>query len=593
MLIDVAIFLVAAVIAVPVSRRLGLGSVLGYLFAGLVIGPWGLALITDVHSILDFSELGVVLFLFVIGLELDPSRLWRLRNAVFGLGGLQVGASTLGLAGVAYAAGTPPLAALIVGFGLAMSSTAFVMQMLTERKELATREGLTAFAVLLFQDLAVIPFLALVPLLAGGGMKDFSFVPAMRGVAVIALVILAGRYALRPALRWLANVEVPEIFTAATLLVVIGTGLLMEAIGMSMSLGAFLAGLLLAESEFRHELQADIEPFKGLLLGLFFIAVGMSVNLGLLREQAPLILALVLGLVALKGAVLYGVGRLGELPRDAALALAVAVSQGGEFAFVLFGIAAGAGLIDAALQDRLLVVVTLSMVVTPVLYALQAKYRKPTAPPAFDTIDAPPTPVIIAGFGPFGQIIGRLLRVKKVPFTVLEKSVQQVDIVRRFGTRIFYGDAARLDLLRAAHAGRAKVLVVSIANVETSLAIAASVRKHFPALRIFAVANDRNHALKLMDLGVNDVVRRAYFSSLEMTRQLFVALGQNEKSAARAIETFRVHDEATLLKQQAVFRDELRLLQSAQEAAKELEQLFESDQDASGGSESTLPGWSP
>ena len=579
MLIDVAIFLVAAVIAVPISRRLGLGSVLGYLGAGLVIGPWGLGLITDVHSILDFSELGVVLLLFVIGLELDPTRLWRLRGAVFGLGGAQVAASTLLLAGAALLLGTPPVAALIAGFGLAMSSTAFVMQMLTERKELATREGLLAFAILLFQDLALIPFLALVPLIAVGGMKDFSMWPVLRGVSVVALVILAGRYALRPALRLLARADVPEIFTAAALLVVIGTGLLMQAIGLSMSLGAFLAGLLLAESEFRHELQADIEPFKGLLLGLFFIAVGMSVNLGLLREHPLEILGLVAGLVGIKALVLYGVGRLGDLPADAARALGAAVSQGGEFAFVLFGVAAAAGLIGEALEQRLLVVVTLSMALTPALVALAARLRTPAQAPAFDTIDAPPAPVIVAGFGPFGQIIGRLLRVRKIPFTVLEKSVQQVDIVRRFGTRIYYGDAARLDLLRAAHADRAKILVISIANVETSLAIAGSARKHFPALRIFAVANDRNHALKLMDLGVNDVVRRAYFSSLEMTRQLFVLLGDTPAAADRAIAKFKRHDEATLLKQQAVFRDEARLLQSAQDAAKELEQLFESDPD--------------
>ena len=579
MLIDVAIFLVAAVIAVPISRRLGLGSVLGYLGAGLVIGPWGLGLITDVHSILDFSELGVVLLLFVIGLELDPTRLWRLRGAVFGLGSAQVAASTLLLAGAALLLGTPPVAALIAGFGLAMSSTAFVMQMLTERKELATREGLLAFAILLFQDLALIPFLALVPLIAVGGMQDFSMWPVLRGVSVVALVILAGRYALRPALRLLARADVPEIFTAAALLVVIGTGLLMQAIGLSMSLGAFLAGLLLAESEFRHELQADIEPFKGLLLGLFFIAVGMSVNLGLLREHALEILGLVVGLVGIKALVLYGVGRLGDLPADAARALGAAVSQGGEFAFVLFGVAAAAGLIGEALEQRLLVVVTLSMALTPALVALAARLRTPAQAPAFDTIDAPPAPVIVAGFGPFGQIIGRLLRVRKIPFTVLEKSVQQVDIVRRFGTRIYYGDAARLDLLRAAHADRAKILVISIANVETSLAIAGSARKHFPALRIFAVANDRNHALKLMDLGVNDVVRRAYFSSLEMTRQLFVLLGDTPAAADRAIAKFKRHDEATLLKQQAVFRDEARLLQSAQDAAKELEQLFESDPD--------------
>jgi monovalent cation:proton antiporter-2 (CPA2) family protein len=580
MLHDVAIFLAAAVIAVPLARAGGLGSVLGYLAAGLAIGPWGLGLITDVERILHFSEFGVVLLLFVIGLEMQPERFWRLRGAVFGSGGAQMLLTGVAIGGIAMAFGVGPGAALIAGFGLAMSSTAFVLQLLGERDELATREGLLAFAILLFQDLAVVPFLALLPLMAGpGSAQGLELVPVLQALGVIVGVVAAGRYALRPVLRRAARANVPEIFTAAALLVVVATALLMEGVGLSMSLGAFLAGVMLAESEFRHELQAAIEPFKGLLLGLFFIAVGMSVNLGLLRSEPLVVLGLVAGLVLVKGAILYALGRVAQLPADGARALAAAVSQGGEFAFVLFGLAAAAGLLDAPLRDRLMVVVTLSMAASPLLYALQARFRAPAQGPPYDAIDGPAAPVIIAGFGPFGQIVGRVLRVRKIPFTVLEKSVEQVDFVRRFGSTIYYGDAARLELLRAAHAAQARILVISISRLETSLRIAESARRNFPKLRIFAVANDRNHALRLMDLGIEHVIRRAYFSSLEMSRQLLVALGEPEDRALRTIDTFRAHDEATLLKQQTVFRDEQELIQSARDAARELEQLFETDRE--------------
>ena len=578
MLHDVAIFLAAAVVAVPLARWLGLGSVVGYLAAGLAIGPWGLALISDVERILGFSEFGVVLLLFVIGLEMQPERFWRLRGAVFGSGGAQMVLTGLALGGIAIAFGVGPGAALIAGFGLAMSSTAFVLQLLGERDELGTREGLLAFAILLFQDLAVVPFLALLPLMSGdGAAQPLEPVPVLRALGVIVLVVVAGRYALRPLLRRVARADVPEIFTAAALLVVVATTVLMETVGLSASLGAFLAGVMLAESEFRHELQAAIEPFKGLLLGLFFMAVGMAVNLGVLLREPAVVLGLVVGLVLVKGTILYGLGRLAHLPVDAARALAASVSQGGEFAFVLFTLAAAAGVFEQSLHDRLVVVVTLSMALSPLLYALQARFRVAPQAPPFDAIDGPPVPVIIAGFGPFGQIVGRLLRVKKIPFTVLEKNVEQVDFVRRFGSTIYYGDAARLELLRAAHAARAKILVISISRVETSLAIAAQARRNFPKLRIFAVANDRNHAMRLMDLGITDVIRRAYYSSLEMGRQLLLAMGEPEAQARRAIDTFHKHDEATLLKQLSVFRDEKQLIQSAQDAARELEQLFEAD----------------
>ncbi len=582
MLIDIVLFLAAAVVAVPLFKRAGLGAVLGYLAAGMVIGPWGAGLITQVDEILDFSEFGVVLLLFVIGLELQPSRLWRLRKQVFGLGGAQVLLSTALLAALAYATQLPVAAALVAGFGLSMSSTAFVLQMLGERKELADRHGRAAFAILLFQDISVIPFLALLPLLgahaavAAGGS---AWIGAAKAIVALAVVVAGGRYLLRPVFRVLASTQVPEIFTAAALLTVTATALAMSAVGLSMSLGAFLAGVLLADSEYRHELQADIEPFKGLLLGLFFMAVGMSADLGLLAHEPLKVFAVVAVLLLVKAAVLVFIGRVDGLPNRAALRLGFAMSQGGEFAFVLFGVAVGADIIDSGLRDLLVVAVTASMIATPPLYLLLAKLLgaddEVTRP--YDEINVPDNDVIIAGFGPFGQIFGRMLRVKKIPFTVLEKNWQHVDFVRQFGNRIFYSDAGRVEVLRAAGAANARFFVLAIANLEESLRIAETVRRNFPHLRIFAVSADRMHTLKLMDLGVNDVIRRAYYSSLKMAGDLLRALGESDDHVERDIERFRSHDHNTLLKQFAVHRDEAQLIQTARESARELEQLFEED----------------
>ena len=590
MLEDVPLFLLAAVIAVPLFKRLGLGSVLGYLAAGIVIGPWGFGLIANVEDILHFSEFGVVLLLFVIGLELQPSRLWRLRNAVFGLGGAQVLITAALITGVAVALGASVAAAIVVGFGLSMSSTAFVLQMLGERKELTDRHGRAAFAILLFQDLSVIPFLALLPFLAAHGAAVHSgqpfWVGALKAAAALGIVVFLGRYLLRPVLRILAATQVPEIFTAAALLTVTGTALGMTAVGLSTSLGAFLAGVLLADSEYHYELQADIEPFKGLLLGLFFIAVGMSADLGFLLREPLHVLEVVAGLVALKVAVLYGIGRVWGLPPRPSRALGVALSQGGEFAFVLFSLALGADIFDQRLNDLLVVAVTLSMIATPPLYALVARFGGKDDEQArpYDEIDVPENDVIVAGFGPFGQIFGRLLRLKKIPYTVLEKNWQHVDFVRQFGTTVFYSDAGRVEVLRAAKADKARFFVLAVSDVEESLRIAEMVRRNFPQLRIFAVARDRAHTMQLMDLGISDVIRRAYGSSLEMVSQLLTAMGENEERVQREIQRFRQHDHDTLLKQQAIHRDEQQLIQTAKEAAKELEQLFESDleQEANG-----------
>jgi monovalent cation:proton antiporter-2 (CPA2) family protein len=582
MLATLALFLAAAVIAVPLFRRLGLGAVLGYLAAGILIGPSGFGWVADYRSVLDLSGFGVVLMMFVIGLELQPSRLWRLRDTVFGAGGAQVVATAAVFAAVGLACGLTWQAAIVAGFGLAMSSTAFVLQMLSERRELPTHHGRNAFGILLFQDMSVIPVLALLPLLAPAVASAASdntvhALKALHAFGAIAVVIVGGRYLLRPVFRIVASMRMPELFTAAALLVVAATALLMNAVGLSMSLGAFLAGVLLADSEYRHELEADIEPFKGLLLGLFFIAVGMSADVGVLMREPLRLMALVIGVVAIKTIVLYAVGRLRGLDRDSARALGVALSQGGEFAFVLFGVAAAAGLIGGGLRDELVVAVTLSMIVTPPLYALQARLRKPDETPPFDEIDAEANDVIVAGFGTFGQIFGRMLRVKKVPFTVLEKNWQHVDFVRQFGNKIFYSDAARIEVLRAARADAARFFVLSIANPEESLRVAETVRRHFPHLHVFAVASDRRHAMQLMDLGIRDVIRRSYGSSLELTGQLLRALGESEHRVQRELHRFRQHDEETLLRQFAVYRDEQKLIQTSREAALELEQLFEAD----------------
>ncbi|UXY13956.1 monovalent cation:proton antiporter-2 (CPA2) family protein [Chitiniphilus purpureus] len=577
---QITLFLCAAVVMVPLFRRAGLGAILGYLCAGVLIGPWGLGLVTQVERILHFSELGVVLLLFVIGLELQPSRLWVLRRSVFGLGGAQVILSAVLIGGAALLLQVPPAAALVAGLGLALSSTALVLQMLAEKKQLTTRHGRDAFAILLFQDLAVIPLLALLPLLSGGALPDGAGV--LKAVAVVAGVVLGGHWLLRPALRLVARSRAPEVFAAAALLVVLGTALLMQQVGLSMSLGAFLAGVLLADSEYRHELEATIEPFKGLLLGLFFIAVGMSANLGLLTRIPGTLAMLVLGLVLCKFAVLYVLGRLTGSSGAAARHLGVALAQGGEFAFVLFTLAAGSGVMARPLAETLVLVVTLSMAATPLLALLHERVVAPRLAPVrkreFDTIEpADDSRVIIAGFGRVGQIVGRALRLRKIPFTALEASPDQVDFVRRFGNQVFYGDASRLELLRAAHAERAELLVLAIDDVEASIRTAETVRRHFPRLTVLARARNRAHAYRLMDLGVQLIERETYHSSLKMARDALQVLGLPQPQAAATVDAFRRYDEQLLLRQHATHHDETQLIQSTREAMRELESLFEAD----------------
>ncbi len=579
---QVAIFLLTAVLIVPVFQRLRLGAVLGYLAAGMIIGPWGLGVIANAESTLKFSEFGVVLLLFLIGLELEPRRLWTLRNSVFGLGSAQVAATGAVIGLLAAAAGFSWQAALIIGLGSAMSSTALVMTSLAERGQLLTRYGRESFAILLFQDLAVIPMLALLPLLAASAGQDTGhWQGAAKGIAVIAVFIAGSRLLIRPALKFIARNRSREVFTAAALLLVIGTALIMEEIGLSMSLGAFLAGVLLADSEFRHELEADIEPFKGLLLGLFFIAVGMSANLTLVWEAPFTLFGLALAMMLIKFAVMYAIARATGSPDNTAQRLAVALAQGGEFAFVLFAAATGLGVFDLATSQLLIMAVTISLLLAPLLMAahdrLLTRWLDRNAPPEYDVIDGPGNPVIIAGFGRVGQIVARVLRMCGIPFTALEVNYQQVDFVRRFGSKIYFGDATRLDLLQAAKTGQARLFVLAIDDVEASLKTAALVREHFPDLPILARARNRTHYFQLRDLGIRMIYRETFLSSVAVAQQALLNLGFTAAAAERAATLFRKHDEELIEVQHAVHHDEAQLIQNVQLATDQLRSLFEAD----------------
>ena len=575
------VFLLSVVVLVPLFQRLKLGGVLGYLAAGMLLGPWGLALISDSENMRTAAELGVALLLFLVGLELEPARLWNMRRLVFGLGGAQVGLTAAALGLLAAAAGLAWQAAVVAGLGFAMSSTAIVLSFLGERGQLDSNHGRKAFAVLLFQDLAVIPLIALLPLLAYASLKDaVSWTDAAKALAAIAVFIAAGRVLVRPVLKFVARHSTAEVFTAAALLLVIGAAVVMEHLGLSISLGAFLAGLLLADSEFRHELQADIEPFKGLLMGLFFMSVGMSANLPLVAEAPLVLLGLAVAFIAVKLAVMYGIARAARIPDDEAQRLAVSLGQGGEFAFVLFGAATAVGVLAVGAADRLVLIVTISMVLAVPLMALHERLcaiRSARAARAYDEIDAPPAPVIIAGFGRFGQIVSRVLRMAGIPFTALDFNYAQVDFVRRFGNRIYYGDASRVELLNAARTRDAKLFVLAIDDVEASVKTARVVRRHFPELEILARARNRVHYFRLRDLDVKTIYRDTFPASLETAHQALLRLGFGVAAAQRAVSIFRQHDLAQLEAQYAVHHDESQLIQTAQQAALQLRELFEAD----------------
>jgi len=586
---DSILFLGAAAIAVPLMQRFGMGSVLGYLAAGLVIGPSLLGLVSDVEAVLHFAEIGVVFLLFIIGLELQPKLLWSLRRPIFGVGTAQVLISAALIGTISYLTGYTLQTAALVGLVLALSSTAFAVQIMAERRELSTRYGRVGFSILLFQDLAVIPLLAIIPALAPElpygedpnlaiGTDWFAIAQAVLAVGVI---VGGGRYVLRPLLRAAAQVEASEIFTAAALFVVLGTGALMEAIGLSMALGAFLAGVLLADTEYRHRLEADIEPFKGLLLGLFFIAVGMSVDLGLLLSQPAEVVGAAIGLMLLKAGVLVVLGRLARLRWRGALSLAGVLSQGGEFAFVLFGAAIAVGAIPTDVKDFLILVVAITMALTPLAVTVASRLgnrfvvQAPAEAPVIAEEDVPR--VIIAGFGRVGQIVGRVLAMRHVKFVALDSDGARIQVARRFGNEAYFGEAHRLLILEAAHADKAEVLVITVDDPERAEQIAQVARMHFPHLKILVRAYDRLQAHRMMEIGVDGVVRETFHSSLEIARGVFSILGVPDRRSSQIIDHFREYDENLLREQYQMQGDEDAMIKSTRDAMATLAGLFAQD----------------
>jgi glutathione-regulated potassium-efflux system protein KefB len=583
---EIAVLLAALAMAAPLAKWMGMGTVLGYLGAGVLLGPFGVQRVfsaTEAKELLHFAEFGVVLLLFLIGLELKPKRLWAMRSSIFGLGGAQVGLTALVLGGAGAAFGLAPMTALFIGLVLALSSTAFALQVLEETGELSARHGRLAFAVLLFQDLAAIPLIALAPLFAvtaAGAASQMDLMAAVKALAVIGGVIVVGRFALDPVLRLVARAKVKEAMTAAALLLVVVVTVVMQAAGLSASLGAFLAGALLAESSYRHELEADIQPFQGLLLGLFFTAIGMSLNLQLLWQSPLIVLAMVLGLVVVKAAVLAGLGvwREGLGPRPARR-LGLSLSQGGEFAFLLLTTGVAAGVLARGQAELLNVVVTLSMVATPPLLIFEKwlTSKAALAQPAYEALPQNDGHVIIAGYGRVGQVVSRVLRARKIPFTALDISAEQVEFVKKFGSQAFFGDASRIDILEAAQAGKARAFVLAIDDVEASMRTAEIVRRHYPELPIFARARNRTHAHRLLDLGITDVQRETFHSSLVMTRQVLQGIGISEREAKSLVETFQRHDERRLIEDYKQYTDIEKLQEKARSDTVRLEKLFEED----------------
>ena len=579
MLLAGVLFLFAAVVAVPLAARLGIGAVLGYLLAGIAIGPWGLGFISDVDEILHFSELGVVFLMFIIGLELNPAKLWQLRRSIFGVGAAQVLLSAGILAVLLMLTNFSWQAAIVGGIGLAMSSTAMALQLMREKGMNRSESGQLGFSVLLFQDLAVIPALALVPLLAGNADEHLDWTKVGLKVLAFAGMLIGGRYLLRPVFRFIASSGVREVFTAATLLLVLGSALFMDALGLSMALGTFIAGILLAESEYRHELEIAIDPFKGLLLGLFFISVGMALNLGVLYTHILLVAAGVAILVAVKMAVLYGLAHIYGLRNSERLQFSGVLSQGGEFAFVLFSTASSQRLFQGDQMALLLVTVTLSMMTTPLLMKridkhLARRFNEPEDGDEQPWVEDDKPQVIVVGFGRFGQVIGRLLMANKMRITVLERDISSVNLMRKYGYKVYYGDATQLELLRSAGAEQAKSIVITSNEPEDTLKIVHLCQQHFPHLAILARARGRVEAHELLQAGVTQFSRETFSSALELGRKALISVGLHPHQAQRAQLHFRRLDMRMLRELMPIHTDTAQISR-VREARRELEEIFQ------------------
>lgn len=582
--IEAFIFLTCAVMVVPLFRRLG--SVIGYLVAGTLVGPYFLGLFNDVSQILEVSKLGVVLLLFIIGLELEPRRLWALRGPVLGVGGLQLLTTAILIAIPLWFWRSDVTALVTIAFALALSSTAFALQIITERNQLLTSYGKNGFSVLLFQDMALLPLLALLPMLsAQPNNSEVPFYMPLLALLVAILLMVVGSCFTRPLFRFVAQSRNPELFTATALLVAIGTAWMVGKMGLPMSLGAFLAGVLLADSEFKHEIESHIEPFKGLLLGLFFIAVGMALEWTVVVQKPVAIFLALAMLLIIKCSVLYMLGRYVKLSVANSLYLAATLSQGGEFAFVLFAQAADLGILGKSEVSFWSVVVTLSMICTPFLLLILDTFIVPRLAeeeeqPEYDTEINEANPVIIAGFGRFGQIIARILRLKQISFTALESDFKQVDFVRKYGDKIYFGDATRLELLKSARAEQAKVLVVAVDDVKTSLQIISLASRNFPHLKIYVRARDREHVRQLMVHNVDGIVRETFLSSLETTRLVLESLGLPSREADKTVRDFRAHDEELLSSEpeSGIEASDVPTTMPMRPESHELESLYEKDQ---------------
>lgn len=583
-LLQATIFLGASLILVPLGKRLGIATVLGYLFTGILLGPSVLNIAHDPEAIMELAEFGVILLMFLIGLELRPQRLWEMRDSIFVMGSLQVVITGIILMLTVLLLFQQHLAAsFVIGFALALSSTAFVLQLLTEKQQLNTTYGQQSFSILLFQDIAAIPLLAVIPLLAGTESTHHGIAYFAAIIATFTGLFLFSRYVMRPFFRFVAKSGATELITAVGLFIILAVVLLMDTLGISTTLGAFLTGVLLADSEFRHELEASIAPFKGLLLGLFFMTVGMTTQLSLLIEMPWLIIGGAIGLLVIKTLVLTAIARYKKYSWNNSLLLGTCLAQGGEFAFVILSLAKSEKILTDALLEPVTLIVTLSMVLTPVIYWIMACKIIPLfhkeLPPEYDEIPQQDNPIIIAGFGRFGQIIARIARLQHLGFTAIDNNLHQVDFVRRYGGKLYYGDVTQPDLLRSAGIEKAKVfiLAIDIDDVEDSMNVARHLRLNYPNLKLLARARDRHHVHLLRDLGVEHIWRETYLSSLGMAYRALRELGISDEQAYNNIEIFRDYDEKLLIQQQSIYTDEQKVFETHRNALAELEHLFESD----------------
>ncbi|WP_180160430.1 monovalent cation:proton antiporter-2 (CPA2) family protein [Acinetobacter sp. YH12054] len=585
LLLQITIFLGASLLLVPLLKRFGIATVLGYLFTGILLGPDVFNIASDPEAIQELAEFGVILLMFLIGLELRPQRLWSMRSSIFGMGSLQVGLTGLLLAlGSFFALQQGIAASIVIGFALALSSTAFVLQMLSEKQQLNTTYGQQSFSILLFQDMAAIPLIAVIPLLAGTESSHHGIAYFAAIIATFSGLFLFSRYLMRPFFRFVAKSGAHELITAVGLFIVLGVVVLMDVLGISTTLGAFLTGMLLADSEFRHELEASIAPFKGLLLGLFFMTVSMTTELSLFVEMPWFIIGGALALMLIKMASLTAIARYLKNSWRNSILLATCLAQGGEFAFVVFSVAKSENVVQQAILEPLTLIVTLSMVLTPMLYWLiqsQILPRfNPKTIPEYDDIPDEHNPVIIAGFGRFGQIIARVAHLQHLSFTAIDSNLDKVDFVRNYGGHLYYGDATQPDILRAAGIEHAKVFVLAIDDIEDSMNVARHIRLNYPQLKLLVRARDRHQVHLLRDLGIEHIWRETYLSSLGMAYHMLCDLGISDEDAYKSIELFRDYDEKLLTQQQQIYTDEQKIYETHRNALAELEHLFESDAQA-------------